>query len=414
MPIDAGNVVIGSDVVFDGSGSWSLSRDLELAGDRDLLLEGDPGDQWRPHDGAQHPEDRTRAPACRDRFLGAPASGGPAAGADVRADMGNALQLVNGTPVPMATTMADGPERGITVCGTGPTDPVRGGRPAGVRLQRFGVAAKACDGVVTATVTGVLVRSPTNGWEVPPRRPGTMCAQQPTRSSPTRVSCAATVNVSDPALLSAIFGVVLPACADVSATGRHKGSPWVVPELQLPVERRSGNRTGGLQLCAGPNTLEVTDANNCLFDTTFFLNVTPIEPNLSFTDATCFGGCDGTADVAPVGGTMCPFLWAPAPPSGQGTHLCFRGFAQALDGDRDRWERLRHFTVAFTINEPAPIRPNPSQVDASCGMSAMVRRRWALPVRLVLSAISGPAPCRPGYGTGHTALCGNVERDDHR
>ena len=375
MPIDAGNVVIGSDVVFDGSGSWSLSCDLELAGDRDLLLEKGTlvtnGARMTARSirkigrGPQRAVIGSSVLQLREALLPELMS---------VLDMGNALQLVNGTPVPMATTMADGPERGITVCGTGP-----GQTQFVVDAQLvsdyngFGVSCKGvCDGVVTATVTGGVgpftyqwVGGPTTAtWN-------NVCAGNQiviVTDQGQSVSCAATVNVSDPALLSVIFfGVVPPACADVcdgSAQGIAVGGSGSYNYLW-----NGGQETGpaAFQLCAGPNTLEVTDANNCLFDTTFFLNVTPIEPNLSFTDATCFGGCDGTADVAPVGGTgVYSFLWAPAPPSGQGTPsvsgLCAGPWTVTVtDGNGC------DTTVAFTINEPAPIEPNPSQVDASCG-----------------------------------------------
>ena len=375
LAVDAGNVRIGSDVVIDGPGSWSLHCDLDLAPGRDLVLRRGTLVSNDARITARSIRTEGRGP--RRVMLGTsvlrleqPLSSELQQGLAPS----KVLQLVNGAPVPlMEADVADVPE-GNTVCGTGPGQtPFIVDAALVSDYNGFGISCKgACDGVVTVNVTNGVgpfsyqwVGGPTTAtWN-------NVCAGNQiviVTDQGQNVSCAATVNVSDPALLSVIFfGVVPPACADVcdgAAQAIAVGGAGNYSYIW-----NSGQETGpsAFQLCPGANTLEVTDANNCLFDTTFFLNVTPIEPNLTFTDVSCFGGCDGTADLAPVGGTgTYSFLWSPAPPLGQGTPnvsgLCAGPWSVTVtDGNGC------DTTVSFTITEPDPIAPNPAQVDASCG-----------------------------------------------
>ncbi len=68
------------------------------------------------------------------------------------------------------------------------------------------------------------------------------------------------------------------------------------------------------QLCNGLNTVQVTDANGCTFDTTFFILIpTAVAPNGGSLSTSCFGSCDGTAYSVPSGGNGAPytFSWVP-------------------------------------------------------------------------------------------------------
>jgi gliding motility-associated-like protein len=65
--------------------------------------------------------------------------------------------------------------------------------------------------------------------------------------------------------------------------------------------------------CAGIYTLTVTDANGCTVTQPSVITQPPVlSPNGSRTNVSCFGLCDGTASVAPSGGTApYSYLWAP-------------------------------------------------------------------------------------------------------
>ena len=64
-------------------------------------------------------------------------------------------------------------------------------------------------------------------------------------------------------------------------------------------------------LCVGLNTLNVTDANGCSFDTTFTISTpTVIYPNVTVADVSCFGDCDGTTESFPSGGNGAPYQFS--------------------------------------------------------------------------------------------------------
>jgi hypothetical protein len=120
-------------------------------------------------------------------------------------------------------------------------------------------------------------------------------------------------------------------------------------------------------LCAGSYTVLITDAAGCdtlvAFD---ILPATPIDAQLSTTDASCFGDCDGTATVNPSGGVP-PYVinWSPAPGAGQGTNnatgLCPGNWSVTITDIAGC-----DTTIAFVIGEPTPIVPNLTTVDEDC------------------------------------------------
>ena len=77
-------------------------------------------------------------------------------------------------------------------------------------------------------------------------------------------------------------------------------------------------------LCAGNYTLIITDANGCASAVIpFTVTDSPILiADVSVTDASCNGICDGTATANPSGGSgLLNLTWTPAPGAGQGTAL---------------------------------------------------------------------------------------------
>lgn len=79
------------------------------------------------------------------------------------------------------------------------------------------------------------------------------------------------------------------------------------------------------QLCNGLNTVEVTDANGCIFDTSFFILIpTQVDPNLTSQNISCFGFCDGEAYSSPSGGNGAPYTfdWSTGSTNDTITNLC--------------------------------------------------------------------------------------------
>ncbi|MBK8500014.1 MAG: SprB repeat-containing protein [Flavobacteriales bacterium] len=182
------------------------------------------------------------------------------------------------------------------------------------------------------------------------------------------ISCGVPLNVTEPSPLGVIFfgPGTPPTCADVCNGSRQALPIGGVAPHTFNWNNGAGNAPTFDQLCAGTNTLEITDLNGCTFDTTFTYNLLPIAPNLTFTNSSCFGQCDGTASVNPSGGTPnYTITWNPAPGAGQGTNnatgLCAGNYT-VLIVDANGCDT----TLAFTIAQPAPIQPNPATVNASC------------------------------------------------
>jgi len=122
-------------------------------------------------------------------------------------------------------------------------------------------------------------------------------------------------------------------------------------------------------LIAGTYNLTVTDANGC----TTSLSVTITQPTeltatVSGSDAKCFGASDGSATVAPVGGTLpYTYLWndaaAQTTPTATGLPA---GTYQVRVTDANGCT----FTATYTISQPsAPLTASATGTDAKCFVS---------------------------------------------
>lgn len=78
-----------------------------------------------------------------------------------------------------------------------------------------------------------------------------------------------------------------------------------------------------LNLCPDTYTVEITDLNGCsdIFGPVTITEPNPYDVTIASSDATCFGGNDGTADITVNAGGTAPYTytWTPAPGGGQGT-----------------------------------------------------------------------------------------------
>lgn len=375
--LDLRGIPLASDLRFAGGGTWSMRSDLVLADDATLDLQtgtlATNGNMLRA--GVLHIADQgAKLMAGNSVVLLARAL---EQGEDRSAvDAGNSMLLVAGEQTAWGGVHGEvGSQRGSNVCATGP-----GQTPFTIDAQLtsnyhgFGVSCHGvCDGSVQVTVVGG-VGPFTYNWIGGPATanwnnvcPGNQIVIVTDQGQD--VSCATTVQVTDPPLLSVIFtGVVPPACAgscngSVSAFAVGGVSPY-----DFSWNNGTGTGSSFNQLCAGNNTLHVTDANGCAFDTTFSFPVQPIVPNLSTTDVQCSGGCDGTAQVVPAGGSgPYTYNWGPGNPIGDGgpsvTGLCAGSNYTVTIIDANGCDTI----VPFAITEPVPITPNASQVNATCG-----------------------------------------------
>ncbi|CAN5377977.1 hypothetical protein BH09BAC5_BH09BAC5_09380 [soil metagenome] len=119
--------------------------------------------------------------------------------------------------------------------------------------------------------------------------------------------------VTDPPPLIIFFSNISPLCngqCNGSSTASVAGGTPGYTYLWAP----GGQTTPGItNQCAGTYTLTVTDINGCTVTQQSLITQPAILAHHGVkTNVTCFGACDGTATVAPTGGTgPYTYLWAP-------------------------------------------------------------------------------------------------------
>ena len=374
--VDVRGIPLQADVRFVGNGTWSLRSDLVLSGQGTLAIQGGTvatNDNMLMAARLSITGKNAKLLAGSSVILLDEAPAGDTAQGAV--EPGSSKLIVAGTWTPWPARQGEQDDaRAQNVCATGV-----GQTPFTIDAQLmsnyngYGVSCHGvCNGQVRVVVAGGVgpfiynwVGGPaTATWNnVCPGNQIVIVTDQG-----QGVSCATTVQVTDPALLSVIFtGVVPPACAGVCNGSTTAFAVGGVPGYTYSWNNGAGTGSAFNALCPGNNTLRVTDVNNCVFDTTFSYPLQPILPNLTTTDVLCANSCDGTAAVAPAGGTGAfIYSWGPGNPAGNGTPqvtgLCAGNYAVTIS-DANGCDT----TLQFQITEPPPILPNPSQTDASCG-----------------------------------------------
>ena len=384
LVIATGPVMIHADVIVDGNATWNLTGALVIADDRSLIL----------RKGTLRTNDRVMqvGKLCSE---GRGAKRLEAGGAIIMAkvfeagsfnadvDDASAGLLVNNEATSWDGRAIDAEQmlRSAVNCGTGAGQtPFQVVASCTSNFNGFCVSCNgACNGAVTVTINGGV--SPFNiQWQGGPNTANWsgLCAGNRlvvVTDLGQGVGCFASVNVTEPPPISVLFfGLNPPSCANscngsaVTFPGGGAGDPTnFIYNWNNGVESSSSPT----QLCAGVNTLQITDENNCVFDTTFTLNVQPITVVSSSTNATCFGDCDGTASVVVSGGTgTIDYDWTPDPPPGGGegtanaSLLCAGNWSVLITDDNGC-----DTTIVFIISEPQPIVPNVTAVAATCANS---------------------------------------------
>lgn len=121
------------------------------------------------------------------------------------------------------------------------------------------------------------------------------------------ITCVDNVQLAEPAPI-ALFQLILspPGCeGECNGTGfpvAIGGVPGYSFNWSNGETSQSANG-----LCEGTNTLTISDNNNCVFDSTFTLEIEPIIFNLVTNDVLCNGTATGEASVNPEGGSGGPY-----------------------------------------------------------------------------------------------------------
>ncbi len=376
VELDLRGIPLRGNVVFNGVGPWSVLSDLAVLNGDVVLEKGTVitnGNLLKARALVMSGRGSKRLLAGRSVVMLDRAPGS----VQGIVEPGASILVVNGEPAEWGVPPSGSAEsdRDINVCGTGPGQtPFIVNAQLTTNFNGFGVQCRGqCNATVTASVSGGvgpftyswLFGGPTSPtWTTACGGPQIVVVTDVGQG----ISCPAQVNVTEPAPLGVIFfgQGTPPTCADVCNGSRTALAIGGVAPHTYSWNNGAGTNSSFFQLCAGTNTLRITDLNGCIFDTTFIFNLQPISPNLTFSNTSCFGDCNGSASVTPNGGTP-PFTitWSPAPGAGQGTPnatgLC-AGNYNVLLVDANGCDT----TLAFAITQPPPIVPGASSTNASC------------------------------------------------
>lgn len=126
-------------------------------------------------------------------------------------------------------------------------------------------------------------------------------------------------------------------------------------------------------LCAGPNPVEIIDANGCVLNTSITIGGPPdITATIALTEPTCNGDCDGEVAITPGGGNGGPYtyFWTPVPTSGQGSEPAIGFCAGPIlvqIGDVSGCTKDTTFNMTEpTVLSAAPTADSPTSCFGSC------------------------------------------------
>ncbi|MEZ0006943.1 hypothetical protein ABH942_002321 [Flavobacterium sp. 28YEA47A] len=178
--------------------------------------------------------------------------------------------------------------------------------------------------------------------------------------------------IDQPTVLSAATG---GGKTDVSCNGGTNGTATVAPTGGTTPYTYSWSPSGGTAatasgLAAGTYTVTVTDANTCQTTRSFTIDqptVLSAATGGGKTDVSCNGGTNGTATVAPTGGTT-PYTYSWSPSGG--TAATASGLAVGTYTVTVTDANMCQTTRSFTITEPTELSASTSQINLNCNGGA--------------------------------------------
>lgn len=222
----------------------------------------------------------------------------------------------------------------------------------------------ACDGNIVVTVNGGTPGY-TYSWAPGGQTTSSLtgqCAGSYTLTVTDQNGCMEidTFTVTEPALLTATVSHTDASCngvCDGTATAMPSGGTAPYSFSWMP----GGQSTG---LCAGTYTVTITDANGCtVVDSAVIAEPALLVATVSSTNASCNGGCDGSASVTVSGGTApYTYLWMPSggtQPVEQG--LCAGTYTCTVT-DANGCTTV----VTVSITEPSAVQAIATATNVSC------------------------------------------------
>ncbi|RKS21943.1 putative secreted protein (Por secretion system target) [Flavobacterium endophyticum] len=177
-----------------------------------------------------------------------------------------------------------------------------------------------------------------------------------------------TTTINQPA--AALGGTI--SKTDISCNGGSNGTATVVVTGGTTPYSYSWSPSGGTNasatgLASGTYTVTVTDFNGCQITRTVTVNQPATALSAATgggkTDVSCNGGANGTATVAPTGGTP-PYTYSWSPSGG--TNATATGLAAGTYTVTVTDNNACQATRSFTITQPTALAGTASKTDVSC------------------------------------------------
>ncbi|MEO6884517.1 MAG: gliding motility-associated C-terminal domain-containing protein [Bacteroidia bacterium] len=225
----------------------------------------------------------------------------------------------------------------------------------------------SCDGTANPTVTGgtsPYTYSWTSGQTT--QNVNTLCAGSYTLTVTDANGCTSqnTVVITQPAKIAITIPNAVVSCnasCDAMANPTVTGgtSPYTYSWSNGQTTQNANN------LCPGSYNLVVTDANGCSANQNVTITAPlPITENITHTDPSCVGSCNGTASSNPIGGTSpYTYQWLPGNQSTQNINGLCAGIYTLIVTDAHSCAD----TEMVTIANPSVLTITPTTAAANCG-----------------------------------------------
>jgi gliding motility-associated-like protein len=227
------------------------------------------------------------------------------------------------------------------------------------------------DGTATASASGGSGGSYTYTWNPPVGVLATVVNLAPGSYTVTvgnGTGCTGTnsVTITEPVVLTATTSQTNTSCNSVC-----DGQAVVIPSGgTLPYSFAWSSPPGGTNdtlssLCAGTYNITVTDGNGCTVSPAAVIITEPtvIVPNVTFTNPSCSGSCNGTAIANPTGGSgTYTYLWSPGGATTQSVSgLCAGSYTATVSSPAGC-----SVTQIITLIDNPVLIANPSSTSPSC------------------------------------------------